>query len=851
MPFRFVVLNRTAVTLAVLLLVRGAAAQILFDNTKAETAGNADWIIDTHQPIPSPAISGITAASAESYWTGALSSWGVALAKLRNAGQISLAGNGLETLPAAGAITYGSGANAQDLSHYQVFVVCEPNIRFTDAEKTAILSFVQNGGGLFMVADHNGSDRNGDGWDSLRIWNDLMFTNSVQSNPFGFSFNADDVTPNATADSSSADPLTHGIGGTVTTLQYSSGATMRINNATQTHAAAWGASSSTAVLALYGTYGNGKFVAIGDSSVTEDATSSSGTTYAGWTTPPDNGHCAINGTVWLLGAASTNALPPSVTTGAASGVGATNATLNGIVNAMGQTTTVWFQYGVDATYGLVASLPNAVTGSTAQAVSAAITNLSTGTNYHFRIVATNAAGLANGADETFTTSGGSSGGGGTTGATNIVISQFYGAGGNTAGVTYKNDFAELFNPNSNAVSVAGWSVQYASAAGSTWLTTSLTGSIPGYHYYLVQLGSGGSSGSALPTPDATGSPNISATSGKLALVSNQTALTGTNPSTLSQVVDFVGWGTANGYFGTGTAPGGGNTTSTLRSNGGYANTTNNATDFTTLSPPNPRNTNSPANPPATQLSDLAITISHNGTFTQADNDRVYVIAVTNIGTAATVGTVSVTDLLPAGLAATMIGGVGWTTNLATLTCTRSDALAVGAGYPTITMIVNVSSTAPATVTNVANVSGGGETNTANDTASDATPITPLTPIQSWRLRWFGTTTNSGLAADGYVASSDGLVNLLKYATGFNPLVPTTNPAVGDISTGFLRITSPRSPDATDISFHADATGDLVIGTWNSNATTVDINTATQFQAHANSPVSSGTNMNLRLRVSRP
>src|ERR1035438_4107341 len=92
-------------------------AQVLFDNTKAETAGNADWIIDTHQPIPSPSITGITSSTPESYWTGALSSWGVALAKLGNAGQISLPGNGLETLPSGGSITYGDSSNAQDLSH--------------------------------------------------------------------------------------------------------------------------------------------------------------------------------------------------------------------------------------------------------------------------------------------------------------------------------------------------------------------------------------------------------------------------------------------------------------------------------------------------------------------------------------------------------------------------------------------------------------------------------------------------------------------------------------------------------------------------------------------------------------
>ena len=58
----------------------------------------------------------------------------------------------------------------------------------------------------------------------------------------------------------------------------------------------------------------------------------------------------------------------------------------------------------------------------------------------------------------------------------------------------------------------------------------------------------------------------------------------------------------------------------------------------------------------------------------------------------------------------------------TLTCTRSDALAASSSYPAITLNVNVSTTAPSSVTNTATVSGGGETNTTNDSASDVTSI---------------------------------------------------------------------------------------------------------------------------------
>ena len=84
----------------------------------------------------------------------------------------------------------------------------------------------------------------------------------------------------------------------------------------------------------------------------------------------------------------------------------------------------------------------------------------------------------------------------------LVISQVYGGGGNS-GATLKNDFIELFNPGGASVSLAGWSVQYASAAGTTWQVTALSGSIPPGGYYLVQEAQGTGGTTALPTPDAS------------------------------------------------------------------------------------------------------------------------------------------------------------------------------------------------------------------------------------------------------------------------------------------------------------------------------------------------------------
>src|SRR5436190_7693673 len=82
----------------------------------------------------------------------------------------------------------------------------------------------------------------------------------------------------------------------------------------------------------------------------------------------------------------------------------------------------------------------------------------------------------------------------------LVVSQVYAGGGNS-GASYTNDFVELFNGGSSTVDLSGLSVQYASAASTSWAVTVLAGSIQPGHYHLVQLASSGAVGSALPTPD--------------------------------------------------------------------------------------------------------------------------------------------------------------------------------------------------------------------------------------------------------------------------------------------------------------------------------------------------------------
>ncbi|MER5910723.1 hydrolase [Streptomyces sp. NPDC001982] len=294
------------------LLVTGAALQvgtsatpahaatthrILFDNAHAETAGNADWIISTSQPDP---LGQDSTPNAETDWTGALSSWGVALQKT---GSYSL-----KTLPSGSSLSYG-GTSTTDLSNFDTLVLPEPNTLFTTAEKTAIMNFVKNGGGLFMISDHTGADRNNDGQDAVEILNDLMSNNSVDStDPFGFSIDTLDVSSGyPAAISDSTDPVLHGSFGNVTKSLIADGTTATLkpadNSAVKGLVYRSGYSGNTGAFFLTSTFGSGRVAFWGDSSPVDDGTGQSGNTlYDGWNdTGATNAPLALNATAWLAG----------------------------------------------------------------------------------------------------------------------------------------------------------------------------------------------------------------------------------------------------------------------------------------------------------------------------------------------------------------------------------------------------------------------------------------------------------------------------------------------------------------------------------------------------------------------
>jgi DNA/RNA endonuclease G (NUC1) len=176
----------------------------------------------------------------------------------------------------------------------------------------------------------------------------------------------------------------------------------------------------------------------------------------------------------------------------------------------------------------------------------------------------------------------------------------------------------------------------------------------------------------------------------------------------------------------------------------------------------------------------------------------------------------------------------------------ADLQNVGAGTNVTFRIINYLGTSSSGSWYISDVAGSSASDLALNGTVNAV-ITP-TPLETWRLFWFGTTNNTGPAADTHIGGSDGMANLLKYALGLNPTTASTNPVTGDITTGHLRLTTTRNPNATDVTFSGEVSGNLT--TWTTNGTVVDQNSAV-FQVHDSAPVAGGTNRFLRLRVTSP
>jgi PKD repeat protein len=247
--------------------------KVLFDHTRHEEAGtSAEWVIcSASEPNPSP-----TAPASEADWNGGISAWAFDLYK---------AGYTVQTLPPTGRVTYGDATNTQDLANYAVYIIPEPYLKFTAAEKQAILTFVQNGGGLFMVCNHPGALRYSGtgGTDAYTVFNDLVAVNG--GNPFGFTFvpghGPGDTLANttstafSTSTSPAAQAIVHGAYGGLGLMDFHSYSYLNFNTAQNPNVQEilhTQISGDTGSFIVTCTIGAGRVVAISDSSPSDDGT---------------------------------------------------------------------------------------------------------------------------------------------------------------------------------------------------------------------------------------------------------------------------------------------------------------------------------------------------------------------------------------------------------------------------------------------------------------------------------------------------------------------------------------------------------------------------------------------------
>ena len=197
--------------------------KVLFDESHGQKSGNADWI----------------AEGGYSDFADALKAEGFTIFSLKE------------------------DFSADILNIIGVAVIPEPNKPYKSGELRSITDYVFNGGGIFLIADHGGADRNGDGWDAVRILNELTLQ-------MGFYFNGDDLYEAPLAKVVQGHPVTSNVekigvwnGSSITIKENSSILPLVFD-------------SQAKIFVLTGSFGNGTFVAIGDSSPFDDGSGTSG-----------------------------------------------------------------------------------------------------------------------------------------------------------------------------------------------------------------------------------------------------------------------------------------------------------------------------------------------------------------------------------------------------------------------------------------------------------------------------------------------------------------------------------------------------------------------------------------------
>jgi hypothetical protein len=216
------------------------------------------------------------------------------------------------------------------------------------------------------------------------------------------------------------------------------------------------------------------------------------------------GLAVLGSTIALAFAGAAVAATPSAITGPVTSVGPTTATATGTVNPNGQATTWHVEYGTSTSYGTKTANVSAGSGTANAAVSASLTGLTAGTTYHYRVVATNSSGTAQGADGIFTSAAGP-----------VAVT------GSAASVTTTTATLNgTVDPNGRATT---WHFEYGTStgygsktaeksAGSGTSTTGVSAPVSGltrgrlYHYRLVATSDAGTSRGADQTFSTVTSP---------------------------------------------------------------------------------------------------------------------------------------------------------------------------------------------------------------------------------------------------------------------------------------------------------------------------------------------------------
>ncbi|MFL6113099.1 MAG: LamG-like jellyroll fold domain-containing protein, partial [Catenulispora sp.] len=190
---------------------------------------------------------------------------------------------------------------------------------------------------------------------------------------------------------------------------------------------------------------------------------------------------AAGGTFTDSGSGQCRNIPPSVTTAVAQPVSFSGATLNGSVNPNGQATSVYFQYGLDSGYGTSTPSQDAGSGGDQQPMSAAVTGLMPRTMYHYRMVATSAAGTTYGPDQAFTTAPAPD----TTAPAASASSPAY-----AAGVVWRVAYSATDNAGGDGVAAVDLYAQGPNDAGYSKVASDSSGSGAGSFTYTAGEGDG-------------------------------------------------------------------------------------------------------------------------------------------------------------------------------------------------------------------------------------------------------------------------------------------------------------------------------------------------------------------------